>query len=102
MAFLEPETGKIIGNSWGDIKKENVHAGEQFSFSVNIPPKTFRPTQLLLYFALTNKERTKWYDVIDANVGLPILDIMPTNIEPNENEGLFVVPFTLESTKRNK
>ena len=102
MAFLEPETGKIIGNSWGDIKKENVHAGEQFSFSVNIPPKTFRPTQLLLYFALTNKERTKWYDVIDANVGLPILDIMPTNIEPNENEGLFVVPFTLESAKRNK
>ena len=58
--------------------------------------KVLRAGQFLLYFSLGNTQRSEWYDVVDNNVGLPALNIARINDDPNDNMGLFSLPFKIK------
>lgn len=92
-ALKHPFSGEIITNYKTVIKNGPVKKGESISFSLRIPKRTLRPGQFGVYFALGNPEVKIFYDVVDENVNLPLLNINPISKDPHENAGLITVPF---------
>jgi lipopolysaccharide transport system ATP-binding protein len=99
LAFKHPFSGEIITNYKTVIKNKELKSGEVISFSVFIPEKTLRPGQYGLYFALGNPEAKVFYDVIDENVNIPMLNINPSSMDVYENSGFVTVPMEVSIMK---
>ncbi len=97
MALFDTETNMLLSNLRTPVKKSSITSGENISFEISIPPKSLRGGEFSLYFALGNTDRSEWYDVIDNNVGLPLLRVKPDNTDADDTVGIFNVPFTLHT-----
>jgi lipopolysaccharide transport system ATP-binding protein len=91
-----PFSGEAITNFKTIIRKEWLSKDESITFNLSIPKRTMRPGQYGLYFALGNVEAKIFYDVIDENVNLPMLDINPISMDIHENSGFVSVPFLIQ------
>ncbi|MGZ4100269.1 MAG: ABC transporter ATP-binding protein, partial [Bacteroidia bacterium] len=87
MAIKHPFSGEVISNYKTVLKNKEVLQGEEISFSITIPKNTIRNGQYSLYFALGNAETKIFYDVIDENVNMPMLNINPSSMDVHENSG---------------
>jgi len=96
MALKHPYSGEIISNFKTVISKQKVSKGNEFKFSVTIPKRTIRTGQYALYFALGDAEVKVFYDVVDENVNLPLLNIDPTSMDVHENSGFVSLPFNFK------
>lgn len=96
MALKHPFSGEVITNYKTVISKEKISEGKEFNFSVTIPKRTVRTGQYSLYFALGNDEAKIFYDVVDQNVNLPLLNINPISMDVHENAGFVSLPFNFK------
>lgn len=96
IALFHPLTNEIIANFKSPVISEPQAPGTVISFNAKIPAKTLRVGQYLLYFAIGNKEFTKWYDVVDNNVNIPALTITSIDLDPHYNVGLFTLPCKID------
>jgi len=95
MALKGMMLDSIITNIKTVITSDGLVSGQLISFSLTIPAQNIRPGQYDLYFAIGNKEATSWYDVIDGNINLPTLIILPVSDDPHENAGFTTIPFNI-------
>jgi hypothetical protein len=86
----------VITNLKYTITERKIKSGEKIAFDLFIPKESIRPGQYDMYFAIGNAEALLWYDVVDGNVNLPILNILPYSIETHRNNGFFDVPYKIE------
>lgn len=96
MALRHPFSREIISTVKTVISDREIKAGESFVWSVRLPKKTLRSGQYSLYFSLANKDTTSFYDVIDENVNIPMLNILPSSSDVYENTGFVTLPYTLK------
>jgi lipopolysaccharide transport system ATP-binding protein len=96
MALKGVMVESLITNAKVNITSKNLKAGDIISFGFTIPAKNIRPGQYDLYFAIGNTDVTLWYDVIDNNVNLPTLIILPIDEDQHKNVGFFTIPFTID------
>ena len=96
IAVRNPFSEEIISNFKTVVSNSIVREGESKLFTVSIPKKSFRPGQYGLYFALSNSEYKIFYDVLDNNVNIPMLNINPISMDPHENAGFVSLPFNLK------
>ncbi len=96
MALKHPFSGEIISNIKTIITENKIRAGESLCFEITIPQRTVRPGQYGLYYVLGNKEGKIYYDVIDTNVNIPMLNINPSSIDMDENSGFLSMPFKMK------
>ena len=54
-----------------------------------MPSGNLRQGQYELYFAIGNTNATLWYDVIDSNINIPSLLILPVSDDVHQNTGYF-------------
>ncbi len=101
MALRQPLSKEIVSNIKTLVSEKAIHAGQSLSFSVSIPKKTLRPGQYSLYFSLANKEASIFYDVVDENVNIPMLNILPSSNDAHENIGFVSLPYTLKIHNEN-
>ncbi|MEO8414437.1 MAG: ABC transporter ATP-binding protein [Ginsengibacter sp.] len=79
------------------ITTKQLKGGEVITFNPVIPGNTIRSGQYDLYFAIGNASAKIWYDVIDGNVNLPALIVLPSSDDPHENFGSVTIPFSIEN-----
>ena len=96
MALSDLVTDTIITNIKSVITVDKLSKGEKRSFMISVPAKSIRPGQYNLYFALGDRKAKIWYDVIDGNVNLPALIVMPISLDPHENTGFISIPFSVK------
>lgn len=94
VAIKHPFSGEVISNYQSIIRETPMGSNEEVSFSVTIPARVIRPGQYGLYFALGQPDAKLFYDVIDENVNIPMLNINPVSIDPHENIGFVSVSAT--------
>ncbi|MBA4240160.1 MAG: ABC transporter ATP-binding protein [Sphingobacteriaceae bacterium] len=96
LAIKNPFSGEIISNFKLVISDKKLEIEDCLSFSVIIPFKTIRPGQYALYFALGDAGTKIFYDVVDENVNLPILNINPVSMDVHENSGFVTLPIKIQ------
>ena len=90
-------SSEIITNKTHIISNNLLQKNSVCDFIIKIPAETLRPNQYQLYFGLANITRSLSYDVIDENVELPLLNIIPIEgINAHNSGGFFNIPTTLE------
>jgi lipopolysaccharide transport system ATP-binding protein len=92
-AFSNSLNDNIVSTIKSVITDRQLDSGTKISFKILVPKGNFRPFQYELYFAIGNTNVSQWYDVIDNNVNLPALVILPTTDDPHQNSGYFNVSF---------
>lgn len=95
MAIRDPFSEEVLSNFKFVITEKTINKGETISFTVSVPKKTLRAGQYGLYFALANNEYKIFYDVLDNNVNIPLLNINPVSMDVHENAGFFTIPVNL-------
>ncbi len=96
IAVRNPFSEEIISNFKSVVSNSAMHKDESRTFTITIPKKSFRPGQYGLYFALSNSEYKEFYDVLDNNVNIPMLNINPISMDAHENAGFVTLPFNLK------
>jgi lipopolysaccharide transport system ATP-binding protein len=96
LAVRDPFSEEVISNFKIVITEKLVSKDETISFAVSLPKKTLRPGQYGLYFTLSNSEYKIFYDVLDNNVNIPMLNINPISMDVHENSGFVTIPFNLK------
>ena len=96
IAVRNPFSEEIISNFKAVVSSSAMQKDESRMFTVTIPKKSFRPGQYGLYFALSNSEYKEFYDVLDNNVNIPMLNINPISMDAHENAGFVTLPFNLK------
>ncbi len=94
-ALKHPFTGENITNINPVISEKNILKGEHIAFNISIPRKVIRAGQYSLYFGLADCIAKVFYDLIDANVNLPMLDINPSSMDHHENIGFITIPYSI-------
>jgi lipopolysaccharide transport system ATP-binding protein len=77
-----------------------VAAGCTASFDLVLPNLPLRPCEVSLYAALGHVDRRSYYDVIDANVDLPLLIINADVEDVHQRQGLLSLDYRLEPLTR--
>ena len=95
-ALKHPFTGENITNIHANISQGKIVKGKHYVFSISIPKKVIRTGQYSLYFCLADIPAKVFYDVVDANVNLPMLEINPASIDYHENMGFITMPYNLK------
>jgi lipopolysaccharide transport system ATP-binding protein len=95
MAIKHPFSGEIITNFKSTLNIGFISSDQHVSFSISIPKLTLRTGQYSMYFAIGNPSKNEFYDVIDENINLPMLNINPISMDIHENSGFFSIPVTL-------
>ncbi len=96
LAVRNPFSEEIISNFKTIITENTLNKGERISFTVALPKKTLRTGQYGLYFALANNDFKIFYDVLDTNINMPLLNINPVSMDVHENAGFATLPFNLK------
>jgi len=86
----------LITNIKFNLTPRMLKSGERISFKVIIPSHTIRPGQYDLYFIIGNTDTTTMYDVIDQNIDMPALIILPISDDRFENSGFTSIPYSIE------
>jgi len=95
MAFHDSITEKIVTNVKTNITPNQLKTGTVVEFKICIPKGNLRPGQYDLYFAIGNTNTTLFYDVIDSNINIPSLLIIPTSDDVHQNIGYFNTTFSV-------
>lgn len=95
MAFLDTLTEKVITNVKTNITTNQIKTGTIVEFKICIPKGNLRAGQYDLYFAIGNTNTTLFYDVIDSNINIPSLLIIPTSDDPHQNIGYFNTTYSV-------
>jgi lipopolysaccharide transport system ATP-binding protein len=95
MALRAAMSDTIVTNIKTVITPKDLNQGEQIFFNAELPAKQIRPGQYDLYFAIGNKEADVWFDVIDGNINLPAMLILPSSDDVHENMGFFSTDFSI-------
>ena len=96
MILKHPFSGEAISNIKTIISEGKIIRGQSVSFSISFPKKVIRPGQYSLYFALGNRDAKIFYDVIDDNVNIPMLNINPISMDVHENSCFVSIPYHLK------
>lgn len=91
----DPLTSQVISNYKNVLVDRTCLIGERFTFEVKIPEFTLRPGQYSLYFAMYDPSYKVSFDVIDANINLPLLTVQPISMDVHQNTGYFTIPVEL-------
>jgi lipopolysaccharide transport system ATP-binding protein len=89
MAFFDSATEKIVSNIKTIITPIKLNKGTEVEFKICVPSGNLRQGQYELYFAIGNTNATLWYDVIDSNINIPSLLILPVSDDVHQNTGYF-------------
>ncbi len=95
MAFFDSVTEKMVSNVKTNITPNELNTGTEVEFKVCVPKGNFRPGQYNLYFAIGNTNSTLWYDVIDSNINIPSLLILPVSEDIYQNAGYFSTTYNV-------
>jgi lipopolysaccharide transport system ATP-binding protein len=86
----------VITNIKQLITNKHLSVGEKVSFEVILDKNTIRSGQYDLYFWIGDPANLmSSYDVIDGNVNLPSLIIMPSSLDVHENSAYVTIPFSI-------
>jgi lipopolysaccharide transport system ATP-binding protein len=96
IAIRNPFSEEIISNFKTIVSNSVIQKDESKFFTVSIPKRSFRPGQYGLYFALSNSDHKIFYDILDNNVNIPMLNINPISMDVHENSGFVSLPFDLK------
>jgi lipopolysaccharide transport system ATP-binding protein len=101
LTFYMALSGLVVQEMITNIKQTIItrvlNPGEKIAFELNIPKNSIRSGQYDLYLAIGDAETKFWYDVIDGNVNLPALIILPSSLDIHENLGYLSVPFSIQN-----
>ncbi|MFL5763682.1 MAG: ABC transporter ATP-binding protein [Bacteroidia bacterium] len=98
IALRNPFSEEIIANFKSVVTEKSIAKDQELYFEVGLPKRTLRPGQYGLYFAISDPSFRIFYDVLDNNVNIPMLNINPVSMDAHENAGFVSLPFNL---KRN-
>src|SRR3989344_1103687 len=96
MSIKDSVSGEIVSNIKTVISDKPIRSGKSIAFSISVPKKVLRPGHYSLYFTLSDIESKIFFDVIDDNVNIPLLNIITTSLDEHENIGFFSMPYTLK------
>lgn len=97
LAIVSTESGHIVTNCKQTIVKGTLHKGEKGQFRISLPRIPLRAKYYRLYLTLADKNFRKYYDVLDENVGLPELEILPYSDDPHLAHGYFDIPYQIKN-----
>jgi lipopolysaccharide transport system ATP-binding protein len=83
--------GETVSNARKVLSEEPIRAGMKGEFEVQLKELPLNPTELSLYAWLSPTDGKMPYDVIDENVDLPYLKIMPHPADQSERDGLLTL-----------
>ena len=99
MAFLlqlrSALDGQLITSVRKTVKDGPLKPGETGRVELTLPDIQLRPTELSLYACLCRKDDVIFYDVVDANVDLPLLSINSDSEDKYERQGVVSLPSSL-------
>jgi lipopolysaccharide transport system ATP-binding protein len=88
--------GRQITTIYETLSHTPIEAGHTASFDLVLPHLPLRPCEVSLYAALGHVDRRSYYDVIDANVDLPLLIISSPVEDVHARQGLITLDYSLQ------
>lgn len=95
LAIKNSFSGEVITNYKVVISSTKLEVNKVLKIEVILPGGVLKPNQYGLYFALGNKDAKEFFDVLDNNVNLPVLNINPISMDVHENTGFMTAPFEI-------
>ena len=96
MAFLiqlrSAIDGQLITTIRNNIFPSPLRPGQSGKIVLTLPDIPLRPTELSVYAALCRLDDVVYYDVVDANVDLPLLSIDAETEDKYERQGVSSLP----------
>jgi hypothetical protein len=77
LAEDQTSASQCVTDIFETVSTTPLEAGHRGVIDLTLPDLKLMPNNLRLYVCLTSPERTRSYDVLDNNVGLPVLSIRP-------------------------
>jgi len=84
-------SNETITNIEQNVSLETLRKGEKIGFEISVDPKTIRPGEYKMYYALGKIGTKEFYDVIDDNVDIPMLFINTSGKDIHENVGFISI-----------
>ncbi len=96
MVLRNPLTREVLTNIKIVVSESKIIKGQKINFSISIPKHTIRTGQYSLYFTLSDDKTRNFYDVIDENINIPLLNVSASSTDSYENVGFISIPFALK------
>jgi lipopolysaccharide transport system ATP-binding protein len=78
------------------LSRAPLQAGHAASFDLVLPDLPLRPCEVSIYAALGHADHRSFYDVVDANVDLPLLIISSETEDNYARQGLVTLDYSLQ------
>jgi lipopolysaccharide transport system ATP-binding protein len=89
--------GQLITTIRKDVLNSVLEAGQTGEIVLTLPDIPLRPTELSIYAALCRQDDVVYYDVVDANVDLPLLSINAETEDKYKRQGVLSLPHGIAS-----
>lgn len=99
-ALVSTDSPTIITNFKKTISPKKIKPGAAGEITITLPKVNLRAKYYKLYIAAADAHFKEYYDVLDDNVGLPELEIMPYSMDAHLAIGYFDIITKIESVKR--
>lgn len=90
--------GQLITTIRKVISETPLRAGQSGKIELALPKIQLRPTELSLYACLGRVDDSIYYDVVDANVDLPLITINSESQDKYERQGVVTLPSDLRAS----
>ncbi len=100
VAIISPDTGNIVTNFKEVVQNKRIVSGASGTIEVLIKSINLRAKYYRLYIAIADKAFRNYFDVLDENVGLPDLEILPYSKDPHLAFGYFDLDSKIMAIKR--
>jgi lipopolysaccharide transport system ATP-binding protein len=90
---LEGRGETIVANIWIKVSDEPVSPGRSGVFEVVLPDLKLRPGEFTFYICLGQRDERVFYDVMDANVELPVLVVKSESTVRADRLGLVSLDY---------
>jgi lipopolysaccharide transport system ATP-binding protein len=80
---------RTAGSIWAAVCKEPLLPGYRGRFVLELPNLRLKPGEFFPYIWLASSDESQWYDLLDANLGLPALTIRGRDVPKAGQRGLF-------------
>lgn len=100
VAFNSEITGDMLTNIKLPVTDRNFREGEQSSVEIDIPHLPFRTGSYRFCVYLGSETFSKFYDVVDENVGLPSLSVFAQDDDVHTNMGYFDIIAAAKEIKQ--
>jgi lipopolysaccharide transport system ATP-binding protein len=95
VALRALNTGETLTTFKEELSSIRLDPGSHATVLVQFPHAPLRPGEYSFTLGLGDQRLDKWHDILDENVNLPYLTILPSEIDPKLEAGYFSIPATV-------